>query len=49
LKNENENDYNNDENIGSIPPKSQLKQEMIINYNSTPFTNVMAEIEMKFY
>lgn len=33
--------------VGTIPGKSQIKHEMVINYNSTPFTLIMAEIEMK--
>jgi hypothetical protein len=39
-----------DENQGilSIASKSQIKNEMILTYNSTPFTIIMAEIEMKF-
>ena len=31
----------------NIPAKSQIKHEMIISYNSTPFTIIMGEIEIK--
>ena len=50
LKPENNTRTDNDENdVATIAPKSQIKHEMIINYNSTPLTIIMAEIEMKYY
>lgn len=37
------------ENLPTIPGKSQIKHELIIGYNSTPLTIIMAEIELKFF